>query len=101
MYVRNNLGWLLATTSDPSIRNGTNALALATRANQLSGGGNPVFLRTLAAAYAETGSYGQAAVTARRALELAVAEKQDALAATLQKEIKLYEADTPQRNAPR
>ena len=66
-----------------------------------SGGGNPMVLRTLAAAYAETGSYGQAAVTARRALELAVAEKQDALAATLQKEIKLYEADTPQRNAQR
>jgi hypothetical protein len=31
---------------------------------------------------------------------LAVAQKKEALAATLQKEIKLYEANTPLRNAP-
>jgi hypothetical protein len=40
-----------------------------------------------------------AAVTARRALDLAIEQKNDALAATLQKEIKLYEADTPVRDS--
>ena len=77
------------------------AIACFLQANQLSGGGNPMILRTLAAAYAEEGSYGMAAATARHALELATQRKNDALAATLQKEIKLYEAGTPVRDAPR
>ena len=89
------MAWLLATTSDTTLRNGTRAVALATQAVQLSEGGNPLILRTLAAAYAAAGSYGPAAEAARRALALALARKQDGLAATLQKEIKLFEANTP------
>jgi Tfp pilus assembly protein PilF len=99
--VLNNLAWLLATTSNAPLRNGAKAVALATQASQLSGGGNPVILHTLAVACAEEGSYDRAAATARRALELAVEQKKDALAATLQKEIKLYEARTGPGNAPR
>jgi tetratricopeptide (TPR) repeat protein len=99
--VQNNLAWLLATTPDASLRNGTKAVALAAKASQLSGAGNPLILRTLAAAYAEEGSYGLASATARRALELAVEEKNQALAATLQKEIKLYETGAPMRDSAR
>jgi len=91
----NNLAWLLATTSQPSLRNAAEAVALAAKANQLSGGGNPMMLRTLAEAYAKEGSFALASATARRALELAVEEKNQTLAATLQKEINLYEAATP------
>jgi tetratricopeptide (TPR) repeat protein len=98
VYVVNNLAWLLATTPDPTLRNGVKAVALAAQANQLSGGGDPMILHTLAAAYAEEASYGLATVTARRALDLATEQKNNALAATLQKEIKLYEADTPVRD---
>ena len=98
--VLNNLAWLLATTSDPSLRNGTEAVALATQASQASGGGNPVILHTLAVAYAAEGNYRLAAATARRALQLAVGQKKDTLAATLQQEVKLYEASTPPGNAP-
>jgi tetratricopeptide (TPR) repeat protein len=94
------LAWMLATTPDSSLRNGARAEALATQASQLSGSGNPAILRTLAAAYAEQGSYGPAAAAARRALEMAARQKQDALAAALQQEIKLYEANKPFRNAP-
>ena len=101
VYVLNNLAWLLATTPDASLRNGTKAIALAAQASQLSGGGNPTVLHTLAAAYAEAGSFGLAADTARRGLELAVEQKNGALAATLQKEIKLYEAGAPVRDAIR
>jgi tetratricopeptide (TPR) repeat protein len=97
----NNLAALLATASDPSLRNGSNAVALALKADQLSGGGNPMYLRTLAAAYAEEGNYALAAATARRALELAAAQKQDALAASLQQEIINYEANAPPPDAPR
>jgi tetratricopeptide (TPR) repeat protein len=100
MSAQNNLAWLLATTPDNSLRNGTKAVALATQANQLNGGGNPVILHTLAAAYAEDGKFELACGTARRALELALAQKQDALARKLKKELKLYESNTPLRNAP-
>ncbi|MGA3181241.1 MAG: tetratricopeptide repeat protein [Verrucomicrobiota bacterium] len=95
----NNMAWLLATTPEASLRNGARAVALAARADQLSGGGDPTILRTLAAAYAEAQSYGVATVTARRALQLAREQKNDALAATLQEEIKLYEADKPARDS--
>jgi tetratricopeptide (TPR) repeat protein len=101
LYVLNNLAWLLATTADASLRDGAKAVALAKRADQLSGGGDPMILHTLAAACAETGSYELAAATARRGLELAVAQKNDALAATLQKEIKLYESGSPARDPAR
>ena len=96
----NNLAWLLAATPDASLRNGAKALALAKQADQFSGGGNPAILRTLAAAYAETGGYPTASVTARRALGLAQGRRNKALAAALQKEIKLYEAGVPVRNSP-
>jgi hypothetical protein len=41
-----------------------------------------------------------AADTARHALELATAQKNDDLTGALQKEIKLYESNTPMRDAP-
>jgi len=96
----NNLAWPLATTLDASLRNGVEALALAEKASQLSGGRNPIVLHTLAAAYAETGRYGDASATARRALELAAVQKNGDLISTLRKEIKLYDADTPVRDTP-
>ena len=99
--VLNNLALLLATTADPSLRDGAKAVALATRASQLTGDRNPSVLYSLAAAYAEAGSYGLAAATARRALELAVEQNQGALAATLRAQIKSYEAKTPPPDANR
>jgi hypothetical protein len=89
---------LLATTSDPSLRNGAKAVELATLANQLSGGGNPVILHTLAVSYAAQGNYGLAAATARRGLSVAVKQKMDALASALQHEIRVYESSAPTRN---
>jgi protein O-mannosyl-transferase len=94
----NNLAWVLATASDASLRNGEKAVALAEQAKQLTGGENPLLLRTLAAAEAETGRYPEAAATARMALRLAAAQGSTALAGTLQKEIQLYEAGTPFRD---
>jgi tetratricopeptide (TPR) repeat protein len=101
LYVQNNLAWLLATTPDASLRDGAKAVALAAQANQSSGGNNPAVLHTLAAAYAEEGSYSLAAATAERAMELAVAQKNSGLAATLQNEIKRYHAGAPVREGTR
>jgi tetratricopeptide (TPR) repeat protein len=99
--VQNDLAWLLATTPDAALRDGAKARALAEQANQSSGGGDPKILRTLAAACAAQGNYGLAVSTARRALELAAAQKNEALAAALRQEIQHYEANTPLRAAPR
>ena len=94
-----NLAWLLATASASSLRDGAKAVALAQHAGELADRNNPFILRTLAAAYAETGNYREAITTARRALEVAARQKNDPLAGKLQIEIKLYEAASPVRGA--
>jgi tetratricopeptide (TPR) repeat protein len=65
------LAWILATWPEASIRNGSQAVALMEKANQLSGGKDPTVLRTLAAAYAESGRFDDAIATAQKAIALA------------------------------
>jgi len=93
--VQNNLAWLLATCPHASLRNGNQAVALAERANQLTGDGNPAMLGTLAAAYAEAGRFPEAVATAQHALQLAAAKSNTALAGSLQAELKFYQAGRP------
>jgi tetratricopeptide (TPR) repeat protein len=95
---QNNLAWLLATCPDASLRNGQKAVELAEQANHLTGGGNPVVLCTLAAAYAEVGRYSEAVQTAQRGWQLAKAESSTELAGKLQFELKLFQAGTPFHN---
>jgi len=99
--VQNHLAWLLATTADASLRDGPTALLLATQANQATGDKNPTALRTLAAAYAESGRYADAAATARRAVEIAAAQKNESVATKLTKEVKLYEGGQAMREDAR
>jgi tetratricopeptide (TPR) repeat protein len=95
----NNLAWILATFPETWLRNGRQALALAERANQLSGDNNPAILRTLAAAYAENGRFTQARVVAERGLQLANAQENPALANILEGDIARYRANAPVRTA--
>jgi tetratricopeptide (TPR) repeat protein len=95
--LQNGLAWLLATSPDASLRNGAKAVTLAQQANQSTGDNNLIVLHTLAAAYAEVGRFEDAATTARGALVLAEVQNDDALAAKLPAEIKLYEANRPMR----
>jgi hypothetical protein len=89
------------TAPDASLRNGAKAVALAENASRATGARNPFIRQTMAAAYAENGNSPTAAATARRALEPARAQKNDTPAATLQMEIQLYEANTPERDVTR
>jgi tetratricopeptide (TPR) repeat protein len=89
--------WLLATSPDPSLRNGREALALAVRAMQLSGGRDPAVLDTLAAAYAETGRFADAVLTGRRALALASKENQPALVEAIEGRVAAYRTNRPFR----
>jgi len=94
----NHLAWVLATCSDASLRNGAKAVTLAEKADQLAGGRNPIFIRTLAAAYAETGRFTDAIETAQRALQLAAAQDNFTLANKLEKDLDLYRTNSPLRD---
>src|SRR6266496_2600170 len=92
---RNNLAWLLATSSDASIRDGNRAIELAKQAVRLSHGKDPNYLRTLAAAFAESGRFAEAKETAQQALQVAERGSNSTLASALQDEIALYELGLP------
>jgi tetratricopeptide (TPR) repeat protein len=93
----NQTAWVLATCPKASVRNGSEALELAQREAQLSGGRDPAILDTLAAAFAEVGRFPEAVQTTRRALDLATQQNKQPLAAVLKARIALYEANTPFR----
>jgi Flp pilus assembly protein TadD len=96
----NNLAWVLATFPGEGIRDGKRAVKLAEQAVTLPGGNSPIVLRTLAAAYAEAGDFSKAIETAQRALDLANAQHDNSLPATLRHEIELYQAHTSYREDP-
>jgi tetratricopeptide (TPR) repeat protein len=87
----NNLAWLLATCADRSLRDGAKAVALARQASEHSHDMNPVILGTLAAAYAEAGQISEAAATAQRARQLALAQNNRALAGALESQWRRYQ----------
>jgi tetratricopeptide (TPR) repeat protein len=93
----NNLAWVLATYPADAIRDGKRAVELAAKATTLPGGGAPIVLRTLAAAYAEVRDFSKAINTAKRAVERAAATKNTSLAETLRHEVSLYETGKPYR----
>jgi protein O-mannosyl-transferase len=64
------LAWILATSPDPSVRNGTEAVRLAQRACELTHNSNPALLDTLAAAYAEAGQFDEAIATQQKVLNI-------------------------------
>ena len=96
----NNLAWLLATSSEPSLRDGPKAVKLARQAVQLSNGLSPQIVDTLAAAYAEAGQFPEAIETARRALELSVAQNNKPLTDVIQNQLKLFESRSPYHEQP-
>jgi tetratricopeptide (TPR) repeat protein len=65
------LAQVLASDDEPQIRNGPEALALAERANALTGGRQPYVLDALAMAYAETGRFSEAQQAEQGAILLA------------------------------
>jgi tetratricopeptide (TPR) repeat protein len=89
--------WVLATASEPELRDGRQAVALAERAVKLSVGDDPAALDTLAAAYAQAGRFGDAVETAQRALNLATGQANESLIEGITARIGLYRSGTPFR----
>ena len=96
----NNLAWVLATYPVDAIRDGKRAVELADKATTLPGGEAPIILRTLAAAYAESGDFTRAIDAARRAIDLATTQDNTSLLATLRHEVELYQKRTAYRESP-
>jgi tetratricopeptide (TPR) repeat protein len=93
--VLTRLAWVLATCPLDPVRNGVEAVRLASRALELTGGTQPSVLDALAAAYAEVGRFQEAADMARRALALM---REANGSEGLKARIALYEAGQPVRD---
>jgi Tfp pilus assembly protein PilF len=94
----NNFAWLLATSPDRQVRDGTRALQFAKRACDLTNFKQAAFIGTLAAAYAENGRFPEAIDTAQRAAAVASSSGDEALAKMNQDLINLYRAGKPYRD---
>jgi protein O-mannosyl-transferase len=95
----NNLAWVLATSPDSQVRSGPRAVQLAEHAVQMTN--DPMRLRTLAAAYAETGQYLAAVATANKALEMAETKGDTTLAENLRYCVDLFFRHAPLRDSSR
>ncbi|MBK8231768.1 MAG: tetratricopeptide repeat protein [Candidatus Eisenbacteria bacterium] len=91
----NNLAWLLATTTDPAVRDGNEAVRIAKEAAARAEGPDPILLDTLAAAYATAGKFEQAITTVERALALARQRGDAALEQEISARRALYQSGKP------
>jgi tetratricopeptide (TPR) repeat protein len=96
-HSRINVAWVLATAADASIRDGIKAVEFAQQAIELSGGKDPNFLRTLAAAYAESGRFSEAITTAKQAILIATMQGNSRFAKVLEEDVGLYRDRVPLR----
>ena len=97
----NNLAWLLATLPDPALRDPDEAVRLARAAAKQVGGQDPRVLDTLAAAHAAAGRFDRATWYAGRALQIAVARGDIAVAEPIRSRLALYRNNEPYHEAPK
>jgi tetratricopeptide (TPR) repeat protein len=88
----NNRAWFRATCPDARYRDGKLAVGDALQACQLTKRQNPDMLDTLAAAYAEMGSFNEAIKVQNEALRLPASNQQQA---AMRSRLALYKASTP------
>lgn len=91
------LGWTLATSPDPAIRDPGAAVRAARRAAELTERRDPAALQALAAAHAAEGHFEAAVAVAERALERATATGAETTAATLRGLLELFRQGRPYR----
>jgi tetratricopeptide (TPR) repeat protein len=99
LHVLTWLAQVLASDENPKVRDGRAALALASRANDLTGGVQPAMLDVLAMACAELGRFDEAQKAGQAALELTRAGNQTNDATTVQQRLQLYQNHQPFRQS--
>ena len=90
-----NRAWVRATNKDAKYRDGKQAVEDATRACELTDWKDTAKLRTLAAAFAESGEFNKAIEWQTKAMELAQADKQ----ASYRSRLNLYRSGKPYRES--
>jgi tetratricopeptide (TPR) repeat protein len=93
----NNLAWVLATSSDDSVRDGEEAVRLVERLGRAEEISDLGVLDTMAAAYAEAGRFDRAVATATRAIELANRSGRSDAARDLEGRLRSYRGGYPYR----
>jgi protein O-mannosyl-transferase len=93
--VRVQVAWLLAASSDASLRNGKLAVEIAQKLAASGDGTDPARFDLLAAADAEAGDSAAAVENAKTALEIASARDDDKLAGEARERLALYQAGKP------
>ena len=91
----NNLAWVRAASPEDELRDGVAAVHLAERACELTHYGQPLFIGTLAAAYAEAGRFPEAVTTAEKAEQLATSAGLTGVAVKNRQLLELYRAGKP------
>jgi len=87
--------WVRATEPDAKYRNGAEAVGLAEHAAGLTGRRDARVLSILAAAYAESGRFGEAVATAEQAERLCAAAGQMEQASAIVRKLELYRRGEP------
>jgi tetratricopeptide (TPR) repeat protein len=95
-YARNQLAWILATSSLQNLRSPEEALRHAQAVCEATGHANPVFLETLAAALAASNRFEEAVETQRQALRLSPPPKKKSARTRLE----LYRLNKPLIQSP-
>jgi hypothetical protein len=86
---------VLAASPNDELRDGAEAVRLAERACELTHYGEPLFVGTLAAAYAESGRFPEAVTMAEKAEQLATSAGLTAVAAKNRQLLEFYRAGKP------
>ncbi len=91
----NNRAWIMATCPSANYRNGAKAIEDATKACELGGRKTASLLATLAAAYAEAGTFDKAIEYQEKAIEL---ESDEDMTKAFRSRLKQYESGKPYRD---
>ncbi|MEN6407912.1 MAG: tetratricopeptide repeat protein, partial [Thermoguttaceae bacterium] len=94
------LAWTLATSPDDSLRNGTDALALAQRLVRSTQEPPAQWLDILAASLAASDRFTEAVATQQQAVAAAQRQHDAAKLPSLRQRLKLYQAGKPYRETP-
>ena len=93
-YGLSGIAWIYATSNDPNMRNGKEAVKLSQKAIQIRGTADPYINATLAAAYAEQGDFELAVTTQEKAISILTDKTREK---DFQAELKSYKDKKPWR----
>jgi serine/threonine protein kinase/tetratricopeptide (TPR) repeat protein len=91
----NEIAWNFATSAEPGLRDGSNAVAFAEQAVAMTSRTDANILDTLAGAYAQAGQFDKAVATEREAMSLSPKGKTDQYFAQC---LSLYQSSIPYRD---